>query len=38
MKLGIQCYRDPVEDLKTEGVDGFASVPLAGRQVQMLIL
>ena len=29
---------DPVEDLKFESADGFASVPLAGRQVRVLIL
>ena len=29
--------RDPVEDLKFESVDGFAAIPLAGRQVRVLI-
>ncbi|MFZ4708619.1 MAG: hypothetical protein ACOYMH_02120, partial [Zwartia sp.] len=29
--------RDPIEDMKFESTDGFASVPLAGRQLRVLI-
>ena len=29
--------RDPVENLKFESVEGFAAVPLVGRQVRVLI-